>query len=217
MIISIDGPAGSGKSTVANILAEKLDFIHFNSGSLYRGITAYILKNNVDLKSIDSTEIKLETKFENNTQQVIVNNEYMTNFLRNNDVSISTPQISIIPKIRQIVDECQRSFCSKNNVVIDGRDIGSYVFPDAEYKFYLDCAVEERARRRYLEETKKNPNISLKEIENQLIKRDETDKAKKIAPLCIPKNAIIIDSTSLSINQVVEDMLKYIKEFKKQA
>ena len=173
MIISIDGPAGSGKSTVANLLAKKLNFIHFNSGSLYRGITAYILQNNIDINTINDIELNLKTKFLNDIQQVFVNNQNMTSFLRNNQVSIATPQFSIIPKIRQIVDNCQKSFCSSNNVVIDGRDIGSFVFPNAEYKFYLDCAVDERAKRRFNEEIKKNPNITLKEIEAQLIKRDE--------------------------------------------
>jgi cytidylate kinase len=211
MIISIDGPAGSGKSTVANLLANKLNFIHFNSGSLYRGITAYILKNNIDITKLDSSKFDLKTKFTNNTQHVFINNEDMTNDLRNNEVSISTPQISIIPKVRETVDRCQKEFCSSNNVVIDGRDIGSFVFPDAEYKFYLDCAVSERAKRRFNEEIKKNPDITLKEIEAQLIKRDEIDKAKKIAPLCIPKGAIIIDSTQLDIDQVVDKMLTFIK------
>lgn len=211
MIISIDGPAGSGKSTVANLLAKKLNFIHFNSGSLYRGITAYILQNNIDINTINDIELNLKTKFLNDIQQVFVNNQNMTSFLRNNQVSIATPQFSIIPKIRQIVDNCQKSFCSSNNVVIDGRDIGSFVFPNAEYKFYLDCAVDERAKRRFNEEIKKNPNITLKEIEAQLIKRDETDKAKKIAPLCIPKDAIIIDSTNINIDEVVNKMTNYIK------
>ncbi len=212
MIISIDGPAGSGKSTVARLLANKLNFIHFNSGSLYRGITAYILKNKIDTTKIETTKLNLETKFENNIQQVLVNNQNMTNYLRNNEVSIATPQISINEKVRKLVDDCQREFCSKNNIVIDGRDIGSYAFPDAEHKFYLDCAVSERAKRRFNEEIKKNPDITLKEIEAQLVKRDEIDKAKKIAPLCIPKNAIIIDSTDLNIDQVVEKMLSFIKK-----
>lgn len=211
MIISIDGPAGSGKSTIAEILSEKLSFIHFNSGSLYRGITAYILKNNIDLNKIDSINLSLKTRFESNNQQVFVNNENMTNYLRDNEVSIITPQISIIPKVRTIVDKCQKTFCSKNNVVIDGRDIGSFVFPDAEYKFYLDCTVSERAKRRYNEEIKKNPNITLKEIEDQLTKRDDIDKSKKIAPLCIPNGAIIIDSTNLTIDQVVNKMLSFVK------
>lgn len=212
MIISIDGPAGSGKSTVARQLADKLNFVHFNSGSLYRGITAYILRNNININNIDNIDLNLETKFIDNKQKVIVNNLDLTYNLRDNDVSILTPKISIIPKVRTIVDNCQKEFCSKNNVVIDGRDIGSFVFPNAEYKFYLDCAVSERAKRRYNEEIKKNSNITLEEIETQLIQRDKTDKAKKIAPLCIPKDAIIIDSTFLTIDQVVDKMFSFINK-----
>ncbi len=212
MIISIDGPAGSGKSTVARQLADKLNFVHFNSGSLYRGITAYILRNNININNIDNIDLNLETKFIDNKQKVIVNNLDLTYNLRDNDVSILTPKISIIPKVRTIVGNCQKEFCSKNNVVIDGRDIGSFVFPNAKYKFYLDCAVSERAKRRYNEEIKKNSDITLEEIETQLIQRDKTDKAKKIAPLCIPKDAIIIDSTFLTIDQVVDKMLSFINK-----
>lgn len=211
MIISIDGPAGSGKSTVADILSEKLGFVHFNSGALYRGITAYILDNNLEVDSIDLNNIKLETKFINNIQHVYVNGTDYTSKLRDNEISIATPKISSIKHIRQIVDNCQKSFASKNNVVIDGRDIGSFVFPNADIKFYLDCSITERAKRRFKEEIIKNPNITLQEIETQIAERDEFDKNKKIAPLVVPKNAIIIDSSHLTIDEVVDLLFKHVK------
>lgn len=213
MIITIDGPAGSGKSTIANIIAEKLGFVHFNSGSLYRGLGAYILLNKLELNDIENTPLTLETKFIKNIQNVIVNNQNMTDFLRDNKVSILTPQISVIPKIRNLVDFCQKSFCNQNNVVIDGRDLGSYVFPDAQIKFYLDCSIEERARRRFKEEQQKNPSITLETIKQQIIDRDNADRNKTIAPLCIPESAIIIDSSNLTIDEVVEKMLKFIKQY----
>lgn len=211
MIVSIDGPAGSGKSTVADELAKKLGFIHFNSGSLYRGITAHLLRNNIEVNSINSrTKLKLETRLINNVQHVYVNDVDYTLDLRNNDISIATPTVSVNKYVRNIVDNCQREFCSKNNCVIDGRDIGSYVFPNADYKFYLDCALRERARRRYKEEKKKNSNITLKQIEAEIAKRDKVDKNKSIAPLVVPENAIIIDSTKLKIEEIVDTMYEII-------
>lgn len=214
MIISIDGPAGSGKSTVAELLSKKLNFIHFNSGSLYRGITAYCLKHCKDKNFenfLKNEKITLKIEFISNNQHVFVNNKDFTKVLRENSVSVNTPKISIIPYVRNLVDNCQKEFCSKRNVVIDGRDIGSFVFPNADIKFYLDCDIHERAKRRYMEENKKNTKISIIEIEKQIRMRDELDKNKKIAPLIVPKNSIVIDSTNLTINQVVEEMLKFIK------
>lgn len=212
MIISIDGPAGSGKSTVAHNLANKLGYVHFNSGSLYRGITAHIIKNKIDIDSIsDCADFELKTEYINNIQRIYVNNIDYTNNLRDNEVSILTPTVSANKYIREIVDNCQRAFCNSHNCVIDGRDIGSYVFPNADYKFYLDCDILERARRRYLEEKKKNTQITLKQIEQEIAKRDEIDKNKLIAPLVVPANAIIVDSSHMSIDEVVNTMYKIIK------
>lgn len=215
MIITIDGPAGSGKSTVADIVAEKLNFIHFNSGALFRGITAYLLSINFNINSITENtnlpQILLQVKIVNNIQHVLVNNKDFTSVLRNNEVSINVPHVALNANVRTYVDNCQKEFCLKNNVVIEGRDIGSHVFPNAEIKFYLDCDAKERAKRRFLEEQAKNSNITLKEIEKQIILRDKMDKERKIAPLVVPKNAIIINSTGKSIEEVTNEMLNKIQ------
>ena len=214
MIITIDGPAGSGKSTVADILADKLGFIHFNSGALYRGVTAHFLNENFNIESISShstiPHFKLTTTMENEIQHVLVNNIDYTSQLRDNKISTLVVYVAANKFCRQKVDECQKSFCSTHNVVMEGRDLGSFVFPHADVKFYLDCSVKERARRRYAEEKAKNSKVTLREIENQLKERDMIDKSREIAPLVVPKNAIIVDSTNLSIQEVVETMLKYI-------
>ena len=216
MIISIDGPAGSGKSTVASLLAEKLGFIHFNSGSLFRAITAYLLENNFNFAIIEESypklELQLDIKIINNSQHIFVNNIDYTSELRNNNVSIHAPLISINKYIRNIIDKKQKQFAKSNNVVIDGRDIGSHVFPKAEFKFYLDCNIKERAKRRFNEEKLKNSKITLKQIKNELSERDFFDKTRKIAPLVIPKNAIVVDSTKLTIDEVIDKMLNHIKE-----
>ena len=215
MIISIDGPAGSGKSTVAKIISNKLNIIHFNSGSLYRGVAAYLNSINFDIKGItlDSPipDFELETEFIDGVQHVFVNKIDFTSKLRNNEISILSPFVSSNRTVRQRIDNCQRAFGKKNSLVLEGRDIGSFVFPNAEYKFYLDCNIEERAKRRYKEEVLKNPNITFKDIKNEIAKRDYIDKTKQIAPLVVPENAIIIDSTNLTIEQVADKILSHIK------
>lgn len=216
MIITIDGPAGSGKSTVAQLVAEKLGYKHLNSGSLYRAITAYFIENDIyDTnnskfnKKIDNLSIKIE--FINNVQHVFVNNVDYTSKLRDLKVSELSPYFSVNKKIRTIVDNCQKIFASKNNIVIDGRDIGSFVFPNADYKFYLDCSIDERARRRLIELKDKNKSVSFENIKKMISARDEFDKNKKEAPLIVPKNSIIIDSTNLNVNEVVNNMLNYLQ------
>ena len=213
MIISIDGPASSGKSTVAKLVAKKLNFFHFNSGALYRGVTCYLIASGVNIKKgIDKTDdITLTTDFVDGEQHVFVNGKDITSHLRDNIVSELSPIVSQYKVIRNLIDDCQRSFANSHNVVIDGRDIGSYVFPNADYKFYLDCDVDIRAKRRFLEEQKKNSSISFEEIKKQIIERDEFDKHKPISPLVIPKNAIIVDSSNKTIDQVVDEILSFIK------
>ena len=216
MIISIDGPAGSGKSTVARLVSEKLGFEHFNSGSLYRGITVYLVKESIDLTSTKIPKINLCTYFENGTQKVVVNGVDFTNELRNNEISVLTPRVSAVKALRNIVDNCQRNYAKNKNIIVDGRDIGSHVFPNADLKIYLDCTIQERARRRFLEEQTKGSKITIEEIEKQIAERDEIDRNKKIAPLVVPKGAIVIDSTNLTIDEVVDKIVVLYQNLKKQ-
>lgn len=214
MIISIDGPAGSGKSTVADILAAKLGFVHFNSGSLYRAITAYALINKLDIDeniTLLST-LPLEVQFINSYQHVFVKGVDYTSYLRNNEVSTHCSYVSKFKSIRNLVDNCQRNFANNNNVVIEGRDIGSFVFPNAEYKFYLDCSVDVRAKRRFDEEKAKGSSITFEEIRQQIIERDKFDINKPIAPLVVPKGAFVIDSTTKTAEQVSEEMFNIVKQ-----
>jgi len=216
MIVTIDGPAGSGKSTIAEILAEKLGFIHFNSGSLYRGVTAYLLKQNFDIESITSRsnipDFNIEVNMIDGVQHVIVNSIDFTNVLRDNQISTLVAFVAANKFCREKIDKCQKQFCSSHNVVMEGRDLGSFVFPNAEVKFYLDCSAEERAKRRFNEEKLKNSNITFNEIKKQIIERDNIDKNRSIAPLVVPHDAIIVDSTNLNIDEVTKITLKYINE-----
>lgn len=216
MIITIDGPAGSGKSTVAEILANNLGFIHFNSGSIFRGVTAYLVDIGYDIENITTDsplpDFEIETKMINEVQHVFVNNKDFTPVLRDNTISQLVPHVALNKNCREKVDDCQREFGSKNNIVIEGRDVGSHVFPNAEFKFYLDCSIQERARRRFKEEQAKNSKIALKEIEKQIEERDNLDKTREIAPLVVPENAIIVDSTTLTIDEVANTLQEYINQ-----
>ena len=219
MIITIDGPAGSGKSTAAELLAKELNFIHFNSGSLYRGITAHLYKLGFSIENITKDSqvppLNLRVEMINNLQHVFVNDIDYTPELRKNHISTLVAFVAANKYCRVIIDNCQRDFCSKNNVVMEGRDLGSHVFPNADIKFYLDCSIKERAKRRFLEEREKNNNVTLIEIEEQIAERDYLDKHRDIAPLVIPNNAIIIDSSNLSINEVVQTLLINVKNTNK--
>lgn len=209
MLITIDGPAGSGKSTVAKLLSKELGFVHFNSGSIFRAITAYLLENKMDLSLLKNIDLKV--KLIQNNQHVYINNVDYTPILRNNVISVNVAKVSLNEDVQKIAQNCMKNFCANNNVVIDGRGLGNSVLTNANFKFYLDCSVKIRTKRRYLEEIIKNPKITLKEIEKQIIERDTLDKSRKIAPLAIAKDAIIINSSNLSIDEVVNTMLKYIK------
>ena len=209
MIISFDGPAGSGKSTVAKLVAQNLGFIHFNSGSIFRAITAFMIENNHDLEKLKHANINVVIK--DNSQSVFVNNTDYTPILRNNEISKNVAQISTLPEVQFSAQKIMKDFCNKHNVVIDGRGLGNAVLPNAEYKFYLDCSVKERAKRRFLEEQQKGSNITVQEIEKQLKIRDKLDRERDVAPLVIPKNAIIIDSSKLTIDEVVHKILSFIK------
>ena len=215
MIITIDGPAGSGKSTVSKKLAELIGFIPFNSGALFRGVTAYLHEQNFDVLSITETsplpDFEISVKMIDENQHVFVNNKDYTPVLRDNTISQLVPHVARNKFCRKKIDECQRAFCSKHNVVMEGRDLGSHVFPNADIKFYLECSSLERAKRRFKEEQAKQSKITLDQIEKQIEERDKLDKTREIAPLVVPNNAIIVDSTTLSIDEVVNEMLKHLK------
>lgn len=208
MVITIDGTAGSGKSSVARLLAEKLNFVHFNAGLLYRAITAHVISNKIDINSFDFTTLSMHVELKNNQQFVFVNNIDYTNQLKNKDVSLFVATVSTNECVQQICQKCIREFCNSNNVVIDGRGLGNSTLPNADYKFYVDCAIEDRARRRQLE---MKTNISLEEMIQQLHVRDNLDKTRTFAPLVIADGAIQIDNTNLNIEQTVQEMLKFIK------
>ncbi|HDD64988.1 MAG TPA: (d)CMP kinase [Firmicutes bacterium] len=210
-VIAIDGPAGAGKSTVAKIVAEKLGFLYVDTGAMYRALTLKAMKKNIDfrnkeelIKMAENTDLKL---YQDTKYRVILDGEDVSEEIRKEEVSKNTHFVASIFEIREILWEMQRSFRETSNIVMEGRDIGSKVFPDAQLKIYLDASVEERAKRRYLQLKEKGEIADIEEIKKEVIERDKKDRNRKIAPLVKLPDAVYIDTTNLTIEEVVERII----------
>jgi cytidylate kinase len=217
MIIAIDGPAGSGKSTVAKIVAKKLNFRYIDTGSMYRSIAWKSLQKNTALEDKEAVaDIALKTKIElvysEGGQLVFVDDKNITDQLKMEVVSRGAAIVAAQPIIREIMTAKQRQLGGEGKVVMDGRDIGTVVFPQADKKFFLDADPKERGRRRFIELKEKNQvsDTDLSIIIEQVIQRDNEDRNRKIAPLKKAKDAILIDTTKLSIDQVVKKIITTI-------
>ncbi len=217
MIIAIDGPAGSGKSTIAKIVAEKLRFRYIDTGSMYRSVAWKSLQKKITLGDEDAVaNIARETKIElvprENGQSVFIDGEDITSQLKEETISRGAAIVAAQPAIREIMTAKQRELGKQGEVVIDGRDIGTVVFPQADKKFFMDADPEERGRRRFteLKDKKQIANADLATIIEQVKQRDHEDRNRKIAPLKKAKDAILIDTTHLSIDEVVEQIMKTI-------
>ena len=216
MIIAIDGPAGSGKSTVAKIVAEKLNFRYIDTGSMYRSVAWKSLQKNTALKDEDAvadiaSKVQIELVSGKNGQLVFVDGENITDQLKVEEISRGAAIVAAQPMIRKIMTTKQRKLGKQGMVVMDGRDIGTVVFPQAK-KFFLDADPKERGRRRFVELKEKNQvkNSDLSTIIEQVVQRDHEDRNRKIAPLKQAKDAMLIDTTNLSIDQVVKEIIKTI-------
>jgi len=213
MVIAIDGPAGSGKSTTAKLLAEKLSFIYLDTGAMYRAVTLYFLDNSINIRNssiVSKTleNIDLSIKFSNKFE-VYINGKNVTNKIRGRKINALVSRISKIHDVRKKMVIIQRSFSKEKNIVIEGRDIGSYVFPNAEFKFFLVANILERAKRR-LKEIKSKRSIDLSELISNLEERDKIDSTRKISPLLKSDDAIEINTTSLTIKEQVDKIYNII-------
>lgn len=219
-IIAIDGHAATGKSTQANKIARFLNYIYIDSGSMYRAVTLYFLKNNMLKESFDSNIIidnlkfvNLELKFIKDSYFIFLNGDNIENDIRNMDVSENVSQIAAIPEVRSFLVKIQRKIASNNNVVMDGRDIGTVVFPKAKKKFFLVASDKIRAKRRYDELKIDNNNIKFSKVLENLISRDLEDSTRKTSPLKPAKDAVIIDTSNLTEKQVFEKLISLIREW----
>ena len=214
MVIAIDGPAGSGKSTTAKLLANKLDFIYLDTGAMYRAVTLYFLNNNIDLNDLNLINnflhnMDLKLFYNDNRFKVILNNEDITHSLRNQDINKNVSQVSKNINVRKKMVDIQRNFSKNKDIVVEGRDIGTHVFPNAEYKFFIEADIRVRVKRRYNEMPDKS-NISLSELENQIKNRDLLDSKRAISPLIKSNDAIVIDTTKLTIDEQVKKIYNLI-------
>ena len=207
--IAIDGPAGAGKSTIAKKIANKLDILHLDTGAMYRAIGLYAINNNIDTSNEKALQenlnkINITIKYENSKQQTILNGINVSNDIRTPEVSIAASNVSKWPCVRKNLVAIQRKISEKISIVMDGRDIGTYVLPNAEYKFFLTATVKQRARRRYLELKEKGEKISYKKIKKEIENRDHQDTHRDFVPLTKADDAIEIDTTNYTIEEVTQ-------------
>ncbi len=216
--IAIDGPAGAGKSTIAKEIAGRLGFIYVDTGAMYRAMAIYFLRKGIrgdDCETIASLcpEIQVSIAYdEEGKQQVLLNGENVTPYLREEEVGKMASVSSAIPEVRAALLDLQRNLAASSDVLMDGRDIGTHVLPDASLKIYLTASPEVRARRRYDELRQKGIDCDLHQIEEDIIQRDKQDMGREIAPLRQAEDAILVDSSDMTIEEVVEAI---ISEFRK--
>ena len=219
-IVAIDGPAGTGKGTVTEILAKKMNLVNIDTGATYRCVALAMLNENIKLEELDKIKellknINIELKNENGKQFVFLNGEDVTEKIRSKEVSGFVSQVSSIKEVRLSMVDLQRKMAEGKDVIMEGRDIGTYVFPAADVKIYLDADLEERAKRRFKQNKEKGINMTYVEVLESIKKRDENDKAKEIGALKVAHDAEVIDTTDKSIKQVVREITEIIKKKKK--
>lgn len=212
--IAIDGPAGAGKSTIANIIANKFNLVYINTGSMYRAVTLIAIRNKISYTDVSAVcklakSLKIQFKGEN----IIVNNEDLSTSIRNIEVTNAVSNYASIPELRKILVKLQQNMSREYNVVMDGRDIGTVVLKDADLKFFLTADVNERAKRRFDEFKEKGINVEYDKILSDIIKRDYIDSNRQSNPLKKAQDAIEINSSKLSINEVVDVMSGYINNY----
>ena len=218
-IVALDGPAGSGKGTVTKILAKKLGLVNIDTGAMYRCVALEMLNKNIELNDLEkikdllnSINIKLEEN--KNKQVVLLNGQDVSDEIRSNKVTKVVSQVSSIKEIREKLVEMQREMAKTKDIIMEGRDITTVVFPNADVKIYLDADLEERAKRRFEQNKKKNIESTYEQVLNDMKARDENDKNKEFGALKIAKDAIVIDSSKKSINEVVSEISKIVKKKK---
>ncbi len=217
LIIAIDGPAGSGKSTTAQLVAQMLDFVYIDTGAMYRAITYLAIRNNA-LDNKDkiielAANSNIDLKFENGVTCISINREDLTNKIRTLDVNNNMSDVSKIEEVRRILVRKQRDIGSKTTgVVMEGRDIATVVFPNADIKIFLTATIDKRAKRRAKEYAENGTNIPVTEIKENLKNRDQIDSNRKVSPLVKAKDAIVVDTSYVSIEEQVNIILNKVKQ-----
>ena len=214
--IAIDGPAGAGKSTIAKLVAKEKGYIYVDTGAMFRGLAIHFIKKGIkaeDIKGIVEAckDAEVSIVYENDVQQIYLNGENVTAMLRTEEVGNMASKTSAIPAVREKLLELQRTLAREKDVIMDGRDIGTNILPNADVKIYLTASVETRATRRYKELLEKGENCVYEEIAQDIKERDERDMNREIAPLKQAEDAILVDSSEMTIDEVVKTICSYCK------
>ena len=215
--IAIDGPAGAGKSTIAKAVAAKKGYIYVDTGAMYRAMALFILRNGIDPEdaaaiSAKCTEADITIEYRDGAQVVLLGGENVNDYLRTPQVSDMASRTSVNGDVRRKLVELQQQLARRQNVVMDGRDIGTVVLPDAQVKIFLTASVEVRAGRRYKEMNEKGEEADLEAIKAQIKERDERDMNREISPLKQAEDAVLVDTSDMSIDEVVERILGIVGE-----
>jgi len=215
-VIAIDGPVASGKGTIARLLASKLGWTNLSTGDIYRGMSVYMMRKNIDPFKTEQVvaaleDLNMRVTIRDGVTLVFLSDEDITGELKTIEASKFVYKIALIPHVRAHANKIQNIIAKDNNIICEGRDIGSVVFPDAKYKFYLDASVDVRAHRRWLQDRLQDPKLTVDQCKAGLQKRDLMDMNRKESPLVIAKGAIVVNTDNKSPEQVVDEMLWAIK------
>lgn len=219
-VVAIDGPAGAGKGTVAALVAEKLGLVNIDTGAMYRCVTLDCLERGIDSTQIEEIKkvletIEIELKNENCVQTIYLNGRDVTKEIRFENINKNVAKFAAIKEVRDKVTPIQRKMGETQDIIMEGRDICTVVFPNADVKIFLDCSVEERARRRYKQNIEKNIECTYEEVLANIIERNKLETEREVAPLVKAEDAILLDSTDLSIEEVVNEIIRIVNEKRK--
>ena len=214
MKIAIDGPAGAGKSTVAKLISEKLGINYLDTGAMYRSIAYALINKGIDPEDAVAVkdhldEVDIEVKYIKRVQHMYLDGKDISKLIRTNEISMGASNVSKIPEVRLKLIEMQQEIARNFDIVMDGRDICTYVLPDADHKFYITASVDERARRRF-KELPEGSNLTFEEIREDIIKRDKNDSEREFMPLKQAEDAVLVDTTDMNIDEVIDYVLKEI-------
>lgn len=215
--VAIDGPAGAGKSTISRAAAKATGFIYVDTGALYRTVGVYSLRNGIDTKDKSAVAATLENisvdlVFENGEQKVLLNGEDVSAEIRTPPASMAASDVSAVPEVRAFLFDLQRDIAKRSNCIMDGRDIGTVVLPDAKVKIFLTASPEARAMRRYKELIEKGSEVEYNDVLEDLIQRDYNDSHREIAPLKPAEDSVIVDTTNLNLEESINEITRIIKE-----
>ena len=214
--IAIDGPAGAGKSSISKEVAKRLGLVYVDTGAMYRACAVYAIENNIEIEQESITphldNINIDITYNDDGQHIILNGRDVSERIREQDATIGSSKIAVIPEVRLKLVELQRRIASNKSVIMDGRDIGTYVLPNADLKIYLTASVAERAKRRYLEMLQKGMQCEINKVIEDIEFRDKNDSEREFAPLRQAEDAVLVDSSDMSFDEVCDKIYNMIKE-----